>query len=273
MINVPPQAADDSVTVLEDESITVDVLANDSNPGGAAPTIDSVGSANNGMVEIVDGKIVYTPDENFNGDDSFTYTIVDDFGVTDEATVGVTVTAVNDDPLPGTTEISSTRTRVCGFRCWQRHRRRRTTRCRSRHRRGCLERDRSIEGNEIEYTPIPTSSGTTPSLTLSATAMAGATPRGSTSRSTRPMSTRWAERHGDRGRRRFGQHRRAGQRYRWRRRRSVDRQFHPASNGSVTQTGDTLVYTPDANFNGTTASRIRWMMARAARTSPPSMSR
>ncbi len=43
--------------------------------------------------------VSYTPDADFFGTDSFTYTICDGNGGTDTATVNVTVTNVNDDPV------------------------------------------------------------------------------------------------------------------------------------------------------------------------------
>ena len=48
---------------------------------------------------ISGSNLVYTPSANFNGSDSFTYTINDGTGLTDTATVSVTVTAVNDNPV------------------------------------------------------------------------------------------------------------------------------------------------------------------------------
>ncbi|MBY7698690.1 cadherin-like domain-containing protein, partial [Vibrio alginolyticus] len=51
-----------------------------------------------GTVEIVDGKLVFTPAENFHGDAEITYT-VSDGALTDQATVNVTVNAVNDTPV------------------------------------------------------------------------------------------------------------------------------------------------------------------------------
>ncbi|KHF12138.1 hypothetical protein PO80_24550, partial [Vibrio parahaemolyticus] len=50
-----------------------------------------------GKVEIVDGKLVFTPAENFNGDAEITYTVTDG-QLTDEAKVTVTVNPVNDAP-------------------------------------------------------------------------------------------------------------------------------------------------------------------------------
>ena len=43
--------------------------------------------------------VSYTPDANYFGADSFTYTISDGNGGSDTATVTVTVTAVNDNPV------------------------------------------------------------------------------------------------------------------------------------------------------------------------------
>ncbi|MGR5519055.1 cadherin-like domain-containing protein, partial [Vibrio harveyi] len=49
-------------------------------------------------VTIVDGKLVFTPAENFNGDATISYTISDG-QLTDDATVAVTVNLVNDAPV------------------------------------------------------------------------------------------------------------------------------------------------------------------------------
>ncbi|EOD5352000.1 tandem-95 repeat protein, partial [Vibrio parahaemolyticus] len=51
-----------------------------------------------GTVEIVDGKLVFTPAKNFHGDAEITYT-VSDGALTGQATVKVTVNAVNDTPV------------------------------------------------------------------------------------------------------------------------------------------------------------------------------
>ena len=47
---------------------------------------------------LVGGQVRYSPAPNFNGIDSFTYTMIDGLGGTDSATVQVTVTPVNDAP-------------------------------------------------------------------------------------------------------------------------------------------------------------------------------
>ncbi|MEW6167713.1 MAG: retention module-containing protein, partial [Pseudomonadota bacterium] len=98
--NQAPVAIDDSIGTPEDTPITIPVLDNDSDIDGDELTIIEVTQGTNGTVTIdpVSGNPVYTPNENFNGTDSFTYTIGDGNGGTDTATVTVNVGAVNDAP-------------------------------------------------------------------------------------------------------------------------------------------------------------------------------
>ncbi|MFV8282870.1 cadherin-like domain-containing protein, partial [Christiangramia marina] len=63
-------------------------------------TISEAQEPANGTVTIDEnGVVTYTPDENFNGTDSFDYTISDGNGGTDTATVTVIVGAENDAPI------------------------------------------------------------------------------------------------------------------------------------------------------------------------------
>ncbi|MEC8474026.1 MAG: S8 family serine peptidase [Planctomycetota bacterium] len=94
-----PVAVDDTATVAEDSEVSVAVLSNDSDADGDTLTIESFTQGTNGSVVISGSNLVYTPSTNFNGSDSFTYTINDGTGLTDTATVSVTVTAVNDNPV------------------------------------------------------------------------------------------------------------------------------------------------------------------------------
>ncbi|WP_256929633.1 cadherin-like domain-containing protein, partial [Vibrio parahaemolyticus] len=82
----------------EDTAVTIDVLPNDTDVDGDKLSIESVSvPKEQGTVEVVDGKLVFTPSENFNGDAKITYTITDG-QLTDEAKVTVTVNPVNDAP-------------------------------------------------------------------------------------------------------------------------------------------------------------------------------
>ncbi|MBK9308522.1 MAG: tandem-95 repeat protein [Nitrospira sp.] len=90
----------DSLTTNEDTAISANVLTGtngataDSFEG--TPVLTGVTQGANGSVTfLADGTVTYTPNANFNGTDSFTYTITSG-GVTETATVTVTVNAVND---------------------------------------------------------------------------------------------------------------------------------------------------------------------------------
>ncbi len=98
-INDAPNAENDVITTEEDTAVTIDVLVNDSDVEGDALSIQSASvPSEQGSVDIVDGKLVFTPAENFNGDAEITYTVTDG-QLTDEAKVTVTVTPVNDSPV------------------------------------------------------------------------------------------------------------------------------------------------------------------------------
>jgi CshA-type fibril repeat protein/VCBS repeat-containing protein len=102
-VNDVPVAVDDIKTLAEDSSAIINVLANDDDGGDGGMTLDSVTQPEHGTVTIVDGQVQYTPDANYNGTDSFTYTISDIDGDTSTATVNLTVNLtvdpVNDVPV------------------------------------------------------------------------------------------------------------------------------------------------------------------------------
>ncbi|MHA9723522.1 tandem-95 repeat protein [Vibrio parahaemolyticus] len=98
-INDAPNAENDVITTEEDTAVTIDVLVNDSDVEGDVLSIQSASvPSEQGSVDIVDGKLVFTPAENFNGEATITY-IVTDGDLTDEAKVTVTVTPGNDSPV------------------------------------------------------------------------------------------------------------------------------------------------------------------------------
>jgi hypothetical protein len=104
-INAVVDIASDSATTDEDMPVNVLVLANDTFEGTWAitgttnGTNGSVTTNNNGTPgNPADDFVVYTPSTDFNGSDSFTYTVTSG-GVTESATVDVTITPVNDAPV------------------------------------------------------------------------------------------------------------------------------------------------------------------------------
>ncbi len=89
--NTTPTANDDNDDVLRNYSITIDVLANDSDAVGDDLSIQSVSAPQNGSASIVDGKVVYQPTTDYVGDDSFGYTAIDSYGASDSGFISVTV--------------------------------------------------------------------------------------------------------------------------------------------------------------------------------------
>lgn len=99
-VNDAPSALNDAVTLAEDTSTIINVLGNDSDPDGDLLSVLAVGNAAHGSVVInQNGTLTYTPAANYNGSDSFTYTLSDGQGGTATGTVSVTVLPVNDNPV------------------------------------------------------------------------------------------------------------------------------------------------------------------------------
>ena len=91
---------DDAATTAEDTATTISVLANDSDPDLDVLQVESVTQGTHGAVAINgNGTVTYTPQANYFGSDSFTYTVTDGRGGIDTASVLVTITAVNDAPV------------------------------------------------------------------------------------------------------------------------------------------------------------------------------
>ena len=88
--NTKPTASNDDAATDPAKSVTIDVLANDSDPNGDAISLVSVANPAHGSATIVGEKVVYTPDGAFHGVDAFSYTIRDARGATDTGTISVT---------------------------------------------------------------------------------------------------------------------------------------------------------------------------------------
>jgi VCBS repeat-containing protein len=105
-------AVDDGVTTDEDTPLTVaapGVLGNDSGlTVGDTLTmtaVDTSGTVGNVTAWAADGSFAYDPDGQFEHleagnttTDRFTYTVTDEFGITDTATVTITINGVYDEP-------------------------------------------------------------------------------------------------------------------------------------------------------------------------------
>lgn len=98
-VNDSPVAQDDSATTTEDTSVTVNVLANDSDVDDEVLSVAVVDVTNGGALSNPDHSITYFPAENFSGEAVVNYTVTDAQGLTANAKLVVTVTAVNDPPV------------------------------------------------------------------------------------------------------------------------------------------------------------------------------
>ncbi len=99
-VNDAPIAVDDAPSTPEDTSLVTSPLANDVDPDGDALTLSSVSDPPHGSVTIEAANTVrYTPDADYCGADTFTYTVGDGLGGSDIGAVEVSVTCVNDAPV------------------------------------------------------------------------------------------------------------------------------------------------------------------------------
>jgi GH35 family endo-1,4-beta-xylanase/DNA/RNA endonuclease G (NUC1) len=106
-VNDPLIATPDTATTLEDTSITIDVLSNDTDLESSSLIVSAFSQASTGTVSAVTGGLLYTPDLNFNGSDSFTYAASDGDGGSATATVSLTITAVNDAPIANLDSVTT----------------------------------------------------------------------------------------------------------------------------------------------------------------------
>lgn len=96
-VNEDPTTSNDFANTVEDFSVEIDVLANDSDPDGDKLTVTSVSLPEFGLALInPDGTITYIPNRDFDGSDSFTYLASDGNGGSTSATVFVEVSPVLD---------------------------------------------------------------------------------------------------------------------------------------------------------------------------------
>ena len=93
-----PQANDISSTVNEDSSVTIQL--DGSSPGGESVTYSIVSNPSNGSLSGISGSnVTYTPNQDYNGSDSFTYKVNNGSQDSNTATVTLTINSINDAPV------------------------------------------------------------------------------------------------------------------------------------------------------------------------------
>ncbi|MFZ2016728.1 MAG: Ig-like domain-containing protein [Nocardioides sp.] len=88
----PPNAGDDTATTPSGSAVTTDVLANDTDPAGEPLTVTDHSNGTHGSVACTLSTCTYTPAAGYVGTDTYPYTVTNTDGLTDAATVTVTVT-------------------------------------------------------------------------------------------------------------------------------------------------------------------------------------
>ncbi len=104
-VNDAPLAAVVSDTTTEDNAVVITLLGTDID--GHDLTYSTT-NPTNGTISEQNGVVTYTPNANFNGTDTFTYTASDGTLVSSSATVTITVTPVNDAPLAAVVSDTTT---------------------------------------------------------------------------------------------------------------------------------------------------------------------
>ncbi|MGH9037792.1 MAG: cadherin-like domain-containing protein, partial [Acidimicrobiia bacterium] len=94
--NDPPITLDDVLSVDEDATGSIDLLANDRDPDGGPLTLRSVGAGTRGTATVVGNAVLYRPNPDVSGSDSFSYTVADNAGETATGRVVVSIKSVDD---------------------------------------------------------------------------------------------------------------------------------------------------------------------------------
>ncbi len=113
-VNDAPMAYDDSVTTQEDRSVSITLAGGDAD--GDLLTYRVVTEPSNGSLRGTAPRLRYSPKENFNGSDSFTFKVNDKRTDSAAATVSITVKAVNDAPTANDESVTTQEDRPVSIR-------------------------------------------------------------------------------------------------------------------------------------------------------------
>ena len=117
-VNDQPVANAQSVPTPEDTAVAITLTGEDGDPEVVQTLTFALGTGpSHGTLSGFDsatGEVTYKPDQDYNGPDSFTFTVTDDdtagepvYRTSAEATVSITVAAVNDQPVAGSTNVQT----------------------------------------------------------------------------------------------------------------------------------------------------------------------
>ncbi len=103
--NDQPMAANDSVTLLEDTPTAISMRGVD--PDGNRLTYAIVTEPSHGSLSGTEPNVVYEPDLNFNGPDSFTFKVNDGTENSVLGTISITVIGVADAPIANSADVTA----------------------------------------------------------------------------------------------------------------------------------------------------------------------
>ena len=104
-VNDPPDGVAQSVTTLEDMPKAITLTGSDAD-GGALTSYAVTTPPTHGTLSGTAPNLTYTPEPDYNGPDSFVFTVRDGTATGEPATVSITVTAVNDAPVAATDQAT-----------------------------------------------------------------------------------------------------------------------------------------------------------------------
>ena len=100
-----PVAIDGQYTLDEDNQINIYLSATDSD--GDALTFSIVNPPSNGTLTLEGVSATYSPNANYNGNDSFTFMVNDGQFDSNQAIISLIVNAINDDPFTNDMQLST----------------------------------------------------------------------------------------------------------------------------------------------------------------------
>ncbi len=97
--NTPPIAVNDTASTVIDTPVEINVTSNDYDLDGAIINISIISNASHGNLSIKNNTVIYSPDHNFIGKDSFTYIVIDDDNAkSNPAVVNIEVESSREPP-------------------------------------------------------------------------------------------------------------------------------------------------------------------------------
>ncbi|MBL7052999.1 MAG: hypothetical protein ISS00_04545, partial [Candidatus Marinimicrobia bacterium] len=103
--NQPPVAEPIFVSTLEDQSVEIELIAYD--PEGGAIIYEILSVPQHGSLSGDSPFLLYSPDQNYFGDDNFSYCAFDGYLYSEPAVVTIQIAPVNDPPIAFSSQITT----------------------------------------------------------------------------------------------------------------------------------------------------------------------